>query len=95
MSEVSNEDVNKIAHLARISIAEADIGTYSEQLSTILNLVEQLDAVKTDVAPLAHPLEAKQRLAADTVSEPNQRELFLSLAPAAEAGLYLVPKVVE
>ena len=69
---------------------------YVRDLSSILNFVEQMSAVDTErVSPLAHPLDQAQRLRPDLVNEENQRELFQSLAPQVEAGLYLVPKVIE
>lgn len=89
-------DVEKIAHLARLTIREEDIGAYVGNLSNIFSLVDQLNAVDvTGVAPMAHPLDASQRLREDNVTESNQRELFQSIAPQVEAGLYLVPKVIE
>lgn len=93
---LSPAEVEKIAHLARLAISEADTSVYARNLSSILELVEQMNAVDTSgVAPLAHPLEMAQRLRPDAVSEENQRELFQSIAPSTEAGLYLVPKVIE
>lgn len=89
-------DVEKIAHLARLAIAEDDIPGYAQNLSNILGLVEQMNAVNTDdVAPMAHPLDAHQRLREDKVTETNQREHFQQVASAVENGLYLVPKVIE
>jgi aspartyl-tRNA(Asn)/glutamyl-tRNA(Gln) amidotransferase subunit C len=93
---LSPAEVEKIAYLARLAISEEDTSVYARNLSSILELVEQMNAVDTSgVAPLAHPLEMAQRLRADEVSEANQRELFQSIAPSTEAGLYLVPKVIE
>jgi len=90
------EAVEKIAHLARLGIDAQHIPEYSRNLSDILAFVEQLDAVDTTgVVPLAHPLEATQRLRADDISETDERETFLAVAPSTEAGLYLVPKVIE
>lgn len=89
-------DVEKIAHLARLGIDAQDITEYSRNLSDILAFVEQLNAVDTSgVEPLAHPLEAIQRLRADIVSETDERATFQAVAPHTEAGLYLVPKVIE
>lgn len=89
-------EVEKIAHLARLAVNEQDIPAYTKDLSNILELVDQLNAVDTaGVTPMAHPLDATQRLRADEVTEINQRELFQSIAPQTEAGLYLVPKVIE
>lgn len=88
--------VREIAHLARLAIDGNDIPAYAENLSRILNFVEQLDLVATDgVQPLAHPLDMPQRLRTDAVEEGDQRELFQSIAPATQDGLYLVPKVIE
>lgn len=90
------DEVKRIAHLARLAIDEADIPSYARSLSDILDLVEQMKYVDTSgVEPMAHPLDASQRLRDDEVTEPNQRELFQSIAPATEAGLYLVPRVIE
>ncbi len=89
-------DVKKIAHLARLAVAERDIPAYARNLSNIMGLVEQMSAVDTrEVQPMAHPLELPARLRPDQISETNQRELFQSIAPRVEAGLYLVPKVIE
>ncbi len=88
--------VRRIAHLARLEIGDAEAEHYAKELSRILDLVEQMNAVDTTgVAPMAHPNDAGLRLREDAVSETDQREKFLKIAPAAEAGLYLVPKVIE
>ncbi|MCK5639633.1 MAG: Asp-tRNA(Asn)/Glu-tRNA(Gln) amidotransferase subunit GatC [Gammaproteobacteria bacterium] len=93
---LDRSDVEKIAHLARLAISEEDIPGYTHNLSNILDLVAQMDAVDTSgVEPMAHPLDATQRLRADEVSETNQREAFQKIAPATEASLYLVPQVIE
>ena len=89
-------DVEKIAHLARLSIREEDVPDYARNLSEILAFVEQMSAVDTEgVTPMAHPMDAGQRLRPDEVTEENRREVFQSIAPQVEAGLYLVPKVIE
>jgi aspartyl-tRNA(Asn)/glutamyl-tRNA(Gln) amidotransferase subunit C len=88
--------VEKIAHLARLGIDADDVPEYARNLSAILAFVEQLNRVDTTgVEPLAHPLEATQRLRPDVVTEPDEREKFLRNAPLTEAGLYLVPRVIE
>jgi aspartyl-tRNA(Asn)/glutamyl-tRNA(Gln) amidotransferase subunit C len=88
--------VEKIAHLARIAIVEDDIPGYTESLSSILELVEQMDAVDTEnVSPMAHPHDAHQRLREDVVTEVNQRDHFQEIAPEVENHLYLVPQVIE
>ncbi|MBQ0757665.1 MAG: Asp-tRNA(Asn)/Glu-tRNA(Gln) amidotransferase subunit GatC [Amphritea sp.] len=89
-------DVEKIAHLARLDIAEQDIQEYAENLTDILDLVDQMQAVDTtDIKPMAHPMDAIQRLRTDEVTEGNQRDLLQTVAPAVEAGLFQVPKVIE
>lgn len=89
-------DVEKIAHLARIGLNEADIPRTTATLNNILGLIDAMQAVDTTgIEPLAHPLEASQRLRADLVTETNQREAYQAIAPAVEAGLFLVPKVIE
>jgi aspartyl-tRNA(Asn)/glutamyl-tRNA(Gln) amidotransferase subunit C len=93
---LDKSDVDKIAHLARLAIDEQDIPKYARELSRILELVEQMRRVDTThVQPMAHPLDATQRLRPDAVTEQNQRDLFQQNAPQVEAGLYLVPKVIE
>ena len=89
-------EVKSIAFLARLTIEEDDIPTYARNLSDIINFVAQLEAADTDkVTPMAHPLDMAQRLRADVITEENQREQFQQNAPQVEAGLYLVPKVIE
>ena len=93
---LTRQDVEKIAHLARLAITEEELVNYTDRLSTILKLVDQLQAVDTQgIEPMAHPLDVNQRLRPDVVTEPNLREKFQQIAPATEAGLYLVPKVIE
>ena len=89
-------DVEKIAHLARLQVAEEELDSVAAGLSNILDLVAQMDAVDTGgVTPMAHPLHMAQRLRDDVVTESDQRDKFQQVAPATEAGLYLVPKVIE
>jgi aspartyl-tRNA(Asn)/glutamyl-tRNA(Gln) amidotransferase subunit C len=89
-------DVENIAHLARLAVSDAEKDRYANDLSKILGLVEQMNAVDTDdVTPMAHPLHMVQRLRADEPSEADRRELFQQIAPATEDGLYLVPKVID
>ena len=93
---LERSDIEKIAHLARLNIRDEDVAAYTRNLSDILNLVEQLSEADTaNVEPMAHPLDMMQRLREDAVTEENQREHFQKIAPQVEAGLYLVPKVIE
>jgi aspartyl-tRNA(Asn)/glutamyl-tRNA(Gln) amidotransferase subunit C len=90
------DDVKNIAHLARLDIDETDIDHYTSSLSSILDLVEQMNAVDTTkVLPMAHPLDVAQRLREDQVLETDRRSTFQNVAPLTEDGLYLVPKVIE
>jgi len=93
---LDNDDVRQIAHLARLAVDDQRLPEHASNLSAILEFVEAMSAVDTsNVDPLAHPLEMRQRLRPDEVSEDNQRELFQGIAPAVEDGLYLVPRVIE
>ncbi len=93
---LNRADVENIAHLARLALDQEDISRYAGDLSKILDLVEQMNQVDTSgIIPMAHPLDATQRLRDDRVTETDQRELFQSNAPKTKAGLYLVPKVIE
>jgi len=93
---LDKSDVEKIAHLARLAINENDIPEYARDLSNIFELVEQLSSADTaDVLPMAHPLDATQRLRPDAVTEVNQRDAFQAIAPKTEDGVYLVPQVIE
>ena len=93
---LTKDDVKKIAHLARLNMPESDLDRYTTQLSNILNFVEQMSGADTqNIEPIAHPLDLSQRLRPDQVTEPNQREILQAIAPQVEAGLYLVPKVID
>ncbi len=93
---VQQDEIAKIAELARIRIAPEEAAELTSRIANILTLVDQLQAVDTaGVEPMANPLDAVQRLRADSVTEANQREVFQAIAPAVENGLYLVPKVIE
>ncbi len=93
---LSVENVNRIAWLARVAIDADKVEAYARDLSGILDFVAQMDDIDTaDVKPMAHPLEQTQRLRPDVPTEPDQREHFQHHAPRVEAGLYLVPKVIE
>ncbi|MGQ9659576.1 MAG: Asp-tRNA(Asn)/Glu-tRNA(Gln) amidotransferase subunit GatC [Thermochromatium sp.] len=89
-------DIDKIARLARLALAPEQRARYATELSRILDLVAQMEAVDTSgVEPMAHPLHMTQRLRPDVPTEPNRREHFQSIAPLTENGLYLVPKVID
>ena len=90
------KEVQRIAHLARIEISEAEARTTQVHLNGIFELIEQMQAVDTQgVEPMAHAQDLSQRLRADMVTEENRRAAYQAVAPETEAGLYLVPKVIE
>jgi aspartyl-tRNA(Asn)/glutamyl-tRNA(Gln) amidotransferase subunit C len=90
------EEVGRIARLARIELTPQDAEATQAKLSGIFGLIEQMQAVDTKgVAPMSHPQDVVQRLRPDAVTETNRREAFQAVAPEAERGLYLVPKVIE
>ncbi len=93
---LSLEEVGRIAHLARIELGPADAAATQAKLNGIFGLIEQMQAVDTTgVAPMSHPQDVVQRLRPDAVTETDRRAAFQAVAPEAEAGLYLVPKVIE
>ena len=93
---LSTDEVRKIARLARLAVDEEEVTSYARELSSILDLVDRMNAVDTaGVTPMAHPQHATQRLRPDAVTEPDDRDRYQRNAPAVERGLYLVPRVVE
>ena len=93
---LTKQEVESVAKLARLEITEGEIGRVVEKLSSIIDFVDQLQAANTDdVMPMAHPLDMGQRLRTDEISESDQRKRYQVNAPEVEAGLYLVPKVIE
>jgi aspartyl-tRNA(Asn)/glutamyl-tRNA(Gln) amidotransferase subunit C len=90
------EDVKKVARLARLAVSEQEAQMAQLQLSNIFGLIAEMQAVDTTgIEPMSHAQDVTQRLREDRVTEHNQRELFQSIAPQVEAGLYLVPQVIE
>lgn len=93
---LSIEQVQRIAALARIELAAGDAEATRDKLNGIFGLIEQMQAVDTSgVEPMSHPQDVAQRLRTDVATEPNRRDEFQRIAPQTEAGLYLVPKVIE
>ena len=93
---IERQEIEKLATLARIAIDDSTISEVSQRLSSVLDLVDQLQAVSTEgVEAMSHPMQATQRLREDEVTEINQREAFQAIAPETEDGLFLVPKVIE
>ena len=100
---LSDDQIRRLARLARIAVAPSETGAVRERLNRVLALIDQMRAVDTTgIAPMAHALEVVQRLRSDEASEPDRRALYQSVAPllpegrrAVQDGLYLVPKVIE
>ena len=94
---LNRQDIDKIALLARLALTESEVPAYVENLSRIMTLVGELERADTSqVEPMAHPLPGqRQRLRADEVTGSDPHELFQRIEPQVEAGLYLVPRVIE
>jgi aspartyl-tRNA(Asn)/glutamyl-tRNA(Gln) amidotransferase subunit C len=93
---LTRDQVQHIATLARLKLADAEFDDVVDKLSRIVAFVDQLQAAATDdVLPMAHPLNMTQRLRADKVTERNERDEIQKNAPRVEDGYYLVPKVIE
>jgi aspartyl-tRNA(Asn)/glutamyl-tRNA(Gln) amidotransferase subunit C len=93
---MDKDQVQHIAMLARLRVADEEIADTVDKLSRIVEFVDQLSQADTaGVLPMAHPLDAAQRLRPDVVTEPNERAEFQENAPAVDNGFYLVPKVIE
>ncbi|MEI7611444.1 MAG: Asp-tRNA(Asn)/Glu-tRNA(Gln) amidotransferase subunit GatC [Betaproteobacteria bacterium] len=90
------DQVRRVAHLARIEVSDAEAESTLGHLNGIFSLIEEMQAVDTQgIEPMAHAQDLAQRLRPDCVTETNRREAFQAVAPEIEAGLYLVPKVIE
>ncbi|MFT4918000.1 MAG: aspartyl-tRNA(Asn)/glutamyl-tRNA(Gln) amidotransferase subunit C [Zhongshania aliphaticivorans] len=93
---LDQNEISKLARLARINVADSETEELSQRIGDILDMVDVMQAVDTrNVVAMANPHDAVQRLRADEVSETNQREHFQTIAPQTEDGLYLVPQVIE
>ena len=93
---VTTKDIEDIAALARLRIAPEDITEVTGRIAAVLDLVDQMQAVKTeDIEPMANPLDSVQRLRVDEVTETDNRADFQAIAPLAQDGLYLVPRVID
>ena len=94
---LNRRDIDNIAQLARLALTEQEVPAYLESLSRIMGLIGELDRADTSqIEPMAHPLPGqRQRLRADSVTETDRHDLYQRNAPQVEAGLYLVPRVIE
>ncbi len=90
------EQVRRVANLARLEVSDVQAEITLGHLNGILTLIEEMQAVDTrGVEPMAHAQDLSQRLRDDVVTETNRRDAYQAVAPETEAGLYLVPKVIE
>jgi len=97
---LSDDQVRRIARLARIDVRDEEVRAVAERLDRVLAMIDAMRAVDTrGIEPMSHPLDeaaaAGQRLREDAATEHDRREAFQAIAPAVEGGLYLVPKVIE
>ncbi len=93
---LENADIDKITILARLLVTPSETSDYANSISSILSLIDQMQQVSTEgIEPLSNPHDASQRLRKDEVTCDNQLEAFIALAPSAQDGLYLVPKVLD
>jgi aspartyl-tRNA(Asn)/glutamyl-tRNA(Gln) amidotransferase subunit C len=93
---ISDDQIRRIARLARIAVGDAESAEVRTRLNRVLGLIDQLQAVDTTgVEPMAHALDLVQPLRADAVTEHDRRSEYQVGAPAVADGLYLVPKVIE
>jgi aspartyl-tRNA(Asn)/glutamyl-tRNA(Gln) amidotransferase subunit C len=93
---LSEDDIRHLCRLARLEVTQSEIADVQAKLSSIVALVDQLQAIDTKgVTPMAHPLDRPQRLRPDEVTDRDAHELYQRNAPLVERGLYLVPKVIE
>ena len=93
---LSQDDVRRIARLARIAVSDDEVAASQTQLNQIFALIEEMRAIDTTgIEPMAHAQDVMLRLREDVATAPNRREAFQAVAPSVESGLYLVPKVIE
>jgi aspartyl-tRNA(Asn)/glutamyl-tRNA(Gln) amidotransferase subunit C len=93
---LNDDDISRLARLAQIALDPKDRAKAIVDLEAIITMVDAMQAIDTEgVEPLAHPLDATQRLRDDVVDEVQERDRYLALAPQTENGLYLVPRVIE
>lgn len=93
---LSKDEIQYIAHLARLEVSESEMSAYTEKLGKIIEFIDELSAADTgELLPMAHPVQMAQRLRPDEVTEGNDRDYIQENAPEVTDGLYVVPRVVE
>ena len=93
---IDSKEIEKVAVLSRLKFDQEQLSEVTERLTSVLDFIDQLHQADTQgIQPMAHPMDAVQRLRTDKVTETNQRDKYQKVAPSTENGLYLVPKVIE
>ena len=93
---MNNDDLEKLAQLARLKIADKERAILRHSLNDILHFVEHLDTAYIDgVEPLSHPLDLYQRLRIDIVTEDDVSDHLQAIAPESDDSFYVVPKVLD
>ena len=93
---IKKSEIAYISSLSKLKMEDAEMDNYTRQISDILKMIHQLEKVDTDdIEPMAHPLNMKQRLRADVITEENHRDLYQNNAVEFEEGFYKVPKVID
>jgi aspartyl-tRNA(Asn)/glutamyl-tRNA(Gln) amidotransferase subunit C len=93
---IKSENIKQVAHLARLHFNDQELPKFTEQFNQVISLIDQINQVDTSkVEPMSSPLAITQRLREDVVTEKDQREKMQQNAPQTEAGLYLVPTIIE
>lgn len=93
----TDTQIKSIAHLARIGLDPAkELQGIQEDLNRIVDMVDQITSAKTEgIEPMAHPEDIGQRFREDKITETDERDRLLALSTQTEAGLFLVPTVIE
>ena len=93
---IKKSEIAYISSLSKLKMEDVEMDNYTRQISDILKMIQQLEKVDTDdIEPMAHPLNMKQRLRADVITEENHRDLYQDNAVEFEEGFYKVPKVID
>lgn len=93
---MNEQETQHFAHLARIGVSPTELPALTDHLNNLMKLIAEMQKVSTDhVEPMSHPLTPEPHAREDSVSEIDHSKKFLKLAPATQAGLYLVPKVID
>lgn len=89
-------DIDHLARLAALRLSDSERSRVRADLQRIVAMVDRMQSVDTEgIAPLAHPLDASQRLRPDAHTEAVERARYQAGAPAVRDGMYIVPRVVE